>query len=340
MSLPKRQGFTLVEILVVTVIISMLVALLIPAVQISRDRARRAQCMNRQKQLALGVLQHENSAQRFPGYLNKMGTAPLPTAANATRPLPLSWITVLLPHIGREDVWRTWRAQTTSTGLGQTPRMPEVICPSDANLPGQAPTSYVVNCGVQDDNALAIPDTHNNGGTIQRSSALFHNLYGAYNGSQWVTYTEPRVTISRIPDGAAQTLMMAENIQAAVRHQGGPDANWYAPVNACDSATTNVERQFGFVWAWWQGNTIQSPLRINQDREPASLPAIPQAYQYARPSSLHTGVVIVAFADGHQMELNDQIDPATLRHLMVPNDTAVNADFSLPGYTGDPNYAE
>jgi prepilin-type processing-associated H-X9-DG protein len=70
------------------------------------------------------------------------------------------------------------------------------------------------------------------------------------------------------------------------------------------------------------------------------LPPPPDRYQYARPSSLHTGVVIVSFCDGHQMELSDQIDPATLRHLMVPNDARVNADFALPGYTGDPNYVE
>ncbi len=93
------SAFTLVELLVVITIISMLMGLLLPAVQSAREAGRRGTCMNSQKQLATAMLTYESSRRYFPGYANWIG-------ANHT--IPGSWVVALLPMLEKTDMYNLW----------------------------------------------------------------------------------------------------------------------------------------------------------------------------------------------------------------------------------------
>jgi prepilin-type N-terminal cleavage/methylation domain-containing protein/prepilin-type processing-associated H-X9-DG protein len=99
-----RPAFTLVELLVVIAIIGVLVALLLPAVQSAREAARRTQCANHLKQLALGAQLHVDQINTFPhggwGYRN-LGVPAKGLGANQ----PGGWLYSLLPFIEQKNLY-------------------------------------------------------------------------------------------------------------------------------------------------------------------------------------------------------------------------------------------
>jgi prepilin-type N-terminal cleavage/methylation domain-containing protein/prepilin-type processing-associated H-X9-DG protein len=83
-----RAAFTLVELLVVIAIIGILVALLLPAIQAAREAARRSQCTNNIKQIALSCLNFESAMRCLP----PGGPTCVDTPDNDGGPVPSWWV--------------------------------------------------------------------------------------------------------------------------------------------------------------------------------------------------------------------------------------------------------
>src|SRR3954463_3527047 len=96
LSLARQRGFTLVELLVVIAIIGTLVALLLPAVQGARERARQINCASNLHNVALACIQYHDVTLSFPSgwmvYESAPGT-PVPSAEG------WCWATMLLPYL-------------------------------------------------------------------------------------------------------------------------------------------------------------------------------------------------------------------------------------------------
>src|ERR1700722_10587106 len=98
-SMKPRRGFTLIELLVVIAIIAVLIALLLPAVQAAREAARRSQCVNNLKQLALASMNYHDVNGAFP---TQVGYPPSPGTAADTR---VSWLVEILPQIEQTSMY-------------------------------------------------------------------------------------------------------------------------------------------------------------------------------------------------------------------------------------------
>jgi prepilin-type N-terminal cleavage/methylation domain-containing protein/prepilin-type processing-associated H-X9-DG protein len=120
-----RSGFTLVELLVVIAIIGILVALLLPAVQAAREAARRMQCTNNMKQIALAIHNYEGVYQAFPPAAVNWSTSGYPNH---------SCFAFLLPYVEQANVQSIYRMEVAWNHASNRPaveaNLPFLLCPS------------------------------------------------------------------------------------------------------------------------------------------------------------------------------------------------------------------
>ena len=134
-----RHGFTVVELLVAISIIGMLMALILPAVQHSRESARGAQCRSQLKQLGQALHNFEASHSRFP-------------AGDDFQNFELhSWCTRILPYIDQANLYanydwtKPWDDSAGNAGVTGT-KLPLFVCPSSPQRQN-GPIDYGGNFG-------------------------------------------------------------------------------------------------------------------------------------------------------------------------------------------------
>jgi prepilin-type N-terminal cleavage/methylation domain-containing protein len=144
----RRVGFTLVELLVVIAIIGVLVGLLMPAVQMAREAARRTQCQNNLRQLGVALQNYHDTNKRFPpgGYFGMPVPPQIPQPA-----FHHTWLTSILPQLEQKPLYDTINFKVRAWGQLITPTNPSgptlvsselnvLHCPSDAGYKGSGET--------------------------------------------------------------------------------------------------------------------------------------------------------------------------------------------------------
>jgi prepilin-type N-terminal cleavage/methylation domain-containing protein len=133
----RSPGFTLVELLVVIAIIGVLVALLLPAVQMARESARRMKCANNLKQFGIAMHNYVDVHKSFPlGHLFRGSVDGDPNDADGGT--GFGWGSAILPYIEQQAIYDQFNFQLPITNnnpsrnltLAQT-HLPMFTCPSD-----------------------------------------------------------------------------------------------------------------------------------------------------------------------------------------------------------------
>ena len=239
----QRRAFTLVELLVVIAIIAMLVTLLLPAVQAAREAARRSQCLNGLRQLALGALNCDSAIGHLPagGWGWKwVGDKDL----GSGRDQPGGFIFAMLPYI-EEASFYDGAGDGDRLGMSDKQKAGAMLCVespiSIINCPSRResrafPTSwfggnYVANNALGADVA-GRTDYAGNGGVFSLShSAGPASIQAGLDSKDTnqgklfsgVVYERSELSLKRILDGTSKTYFVGEKYLDAQHYTTGGD---------------------------------------------------------------------------------------------------------------------
>lgn len=341
-STSHRAGFTLVELLVVISIISMLMSMLLPAVMAARGTARKTQCQNNLRNVALATLSDTETKRRFPasGHFSVDG-----------KKKQHSWVVTLLPSLERNDIASQWDFESpfdspNNAALAKT-RLPIVVCPDDDTSVSQGgDLSYVVNGGfgwttgwptldcpssfhLNSTPPLQPIDLNGDGvvcpvaqsmDAAPSDRTLFFRT-GLFFLENWPvgTGTVRHHSPDSVFDGLSMTLMLTENVRAG--YDPYTQSNW-----ACGEARRNSFFVSSYVCRDRRCSPGNVDYRKANDRTTGE--AINSALDQAEgeapwPSSYHVGGVNAAFADGHIKFLDEQIDGEVYAALVSPQGSIV-----------------
>ncbi len=295
-----RRGFTLIELLVVIAIIAILIALLLPAVQQAREAARRSQCKNNLKQLALAT---HNYADTFRGMQPSSIFGP---DANHGA------LTPILPYIEQaslDDLFDDNHAYSApENDAAVRTQLPVMLCPS---TPGG-------NRVLQGEWHLDETDNW-----VFRSEAQFaagDYVTPSFYREDWTTETEwhgalawDRHTPFRdITDGTTNTMLYFESAGLPDLYQG-------------NQVVGQAEDAASGAWAAWQSIRI---LSYTYDGAVVGGPCTINCRNgWNAAYSFHTGGMNIALCDGSVRFLSENVDKSIVRKLVCRNDGEVLGEF-------------
>ncbi|QDU57232.1 DUF1559 domain-containing protein [Aeoliella mucimassa] len=219
--LTRGHGFTVAELLVVIAIMGILLALLLPAVMVARETARRATCCSRLRELGLAT--H--------GYYERHRKLPAAWQSNpATPQLLQGWATLLLTDIGEPNVAELLNRTPTFSNELASHSIPLLLCPSDIVEPtfelrsGKHEIEHAAyytdsSTDIEPDELLQVLPTANYVGvfgTLEADEQSPEEGEPAAPPSDGSIVHDRRVRFKDLERGTSQTLLIGERTMAMV----------------------------------------------------------------------------------------------------------------------------